>query len=236
MSKKIIAIVPAAGLGKRFRSPVKKTFIDLKGVPLVIHTLMRLCEEKVITEVVPVFREEDIDSGFDLIRQYGLHKIRKIAQGGKERQDSIYNALNLLEQNGVESGSIILIHDGVRPVIPEGLIDILIGELNNFDGVIPGLPVKETLKEIDTNDIVISTVNRERFRSIQTPQAFSFGTIKKAYEAAYTKGFYATDDAALVENMGARVKIIPGSPLNIKVTTPEDMEMVEYLLTKENQA
>jgi 2-C-methyl-D-erythritol 4-phosphate cytidylyltransferase len=232
MSKKIIAIVPAAGLGKRFRSPVKKTFVDLKGVPLIIHTLIRLCEEKIITEVVPVLHAEDIDNGFDLIKTYGLHKIKRIAQGGTERQDSIYNALKLLEQNGIESGSIILIHDGVRPVIPEGLIEKLIEELKNYDGAIPGFPVKETLKEAALDGTVISTVERERFWTVQTPQAFYFDTIKKAYEAAYTKGFYATDDAALVENMGARVRIITGSPLNIKVTTPEDMEMVEWIMER----
>jgi 2-C-methyl-D-erythritol 4-phosphate cytidylyltransferase len=236
MDKKIIAIVPAAGLGKRFKAPVKKTFVDLKGVPLIIHTLMRLCEEKVITEVVPVLGGEDIDNGFDLIRQYGLRKIRIIAPGGNERQDSIYNALKLLEQNGIESGSIILIHDGVRPFIPEGLIEKLIEELKNYDGAIPGFPVKETLKEAALDGIVISTVERERFWTVQTPQAFYFDTIKKAYDAASTKGFYATDDAALVERLGGRVKIVTGSPLNIKVTTPEDMEMVEYLLAKENRA
>lgn len=233
---KIIAIVPAAGLGKRFKSPVKKTFVDLKGIPLIIHTLIRLCEEKVITEVVPVLGGEDIDNGFDLIRQYGLHKIRRIAPGGNERQDSIYNALKLLEQNGIESGSIILIHDGVRPFIPEGLIEKLIEELKNYDGAIPGCPVKETLKEAALDGIVISTVDRERFWTVQTPQAFYFDTIKKAYDTAYTKGFYATDDAALVERLGGRVKIVTGSPLNIKVTTPEDRDMVEHLLAKENRA
>jgi 2-C-methyl-D-erythritol 4-phosphate cytidylyltransferase len=236
MSKKIIAIVPAAGLGKRFKAPVKKTFVDLKGVPLIIHTLMRLCEEKVITEVVPVLGGEDIDNGFDLIRQYGLRKIRRIVPGGNERQDSIYNALKLLEQNGIESSSVILIHDGVRPFIPEGLIERLIEELKNYDGAIPGFPVKETLKEAALDGTVISTVDRERFWTVQTPQAFYFDTIKKAYDAAYTKGFYATDDAALVERLGGRVKIVTGSPLNIKVTTPEDREMVEHLLAKVKRA
>jgi 2-C-methyl-D-erythritol 4-phosphate cytidylyltransferase len=230
--KKVIAIVPAAGLGKRFRSPVKKTFVDLRGVPLIIHTLIRLCEEKVITDVIPVLHEEDIDNGFDLIKTYGLNKIKKIANGGKERQDSIYNALQLLEHNGIESNSIILIHDGVRPFIPDRLIERLIEELKDYDGAIPGFPVKETLKEAASDGTVISTVDRERFWTVQTPQAFYFDTIKKAYDAAYKKGFYATDDAALAENMGARLKIVAGSPLNIKVTTPEDMEMVEWILER----
>jgi 2-C-methyl-D-erythritol 4-phosphate cytidylyltransferase len=230
--EKIIAIVPAAGLGTRFKAPVKKPFVDLRGVPLVIHTLMRLCEERVITEVVPVLRAEDIDDGFDLIRKYDLHKIGRIAPGGNERQDSIYNALKLLGQSGVEASSIILVHDGVRPFIPGGLIENLIEALKHYDGAIPGFPVKETLKEADSDGAVISTVDRERFWTIQTPQAFHFNIIKKAYDVAYMQGFYATDDAALVERTGGRVKIIPGSPFNIKVTTPEDMEMLEWILGK----
>ncbi|RJQ17915.1 MAG: 2-C-methyl-D-erythritol 4-phosphate cytidylyltransferase [Nitrospiraceae bacterium] len=230
MSKKIIAIVPSAGLGKRFDPHIRKTFADLGGTPLLVHTLKRLSSEYLITEIIPVLGKDDVGKGYLMVENFGLKKIKLIAPGGKERQDSIFNALNLLEENGTSTASIILIHDGVRPFIPEGLVERLIGELKNFDGVVPGLPVKETLKEVDAGGAVISTVNRERFRSVQTPQAFSFGSIKKAYDAAYAEGFYATDDAALVERMGGRVKIIPGSPLNIKVTTPEDMELVVNLL------
>ncbi len=230
MKNKIIAIVPAAGLGKRFNASIKKTFVNLKGVPLLIHTLIRLCEEKVITEVIPVLLEEDIDNGFQMVKKYNMKKIKRIAAGGKERQDSIYNALKLLEKNGTGPNNIVLIHDGVRPFIPKGLIELLIAELKNADGVIPGIPVKETLKEAAADCIVISTVNREKFWAVQTPQAFFFRVIKKAYDTAYTESFYATDDAALVEKIGCRVKIIPGSAYNIKVTTPEDMEMLEWIL------
>jgi 2-C-methyl-D-erythritol 4-phosphate cytidylyltransferase len=113
------------------------------------------------------------------------------------------------------------------------MIEKLMDGAGDVDGVIPGIPVKDTIKEVDTNDIVISTLNRENIRAVQTPQLFSFNIIKKAYDRAYEEGFYATDDAALVERVGGNVKIIEGSPFNIKVTTPEDLEMVEYLLGKE---
>ncbi|MBI5098388.1 MAG: 2-C-methyl-D-erythritol 4-phosphate cytidylyltransferase [Nitrospirae bacterium] len=232
MKNKIIAIVPAAGLGKRFNASIKKTFVNLKGVPLLIHTLKRLCEEKFITEVIPVLLEEDIDNGFQMVKKYNMKKIKRIAAGGKERQDSIYNALKLLEKNGTGTDGIVLIHDGVRPFIPKGLIENLIAELKNADGAIPGIPVKETLKEAAADGTVVSTMNREKFWAVQTPQAFFFRVIKKAYDTAYAEGFYATDDAALIERIGGRVKIIPGSPYNIKVTTPEDMEMVEWILGK----
>jgi 2-C-methyl-D-erythritol 4-phosphate cytidylyltransferase len=232
MGKKAIAIVPAAGLGKRFGSKIKKTFAAVRDVPLLVHTLKRLACEEEISEIIPVLGEQDVENGFHLVKAYSLEKIKRIAPGGKERQDSIYNALTLLEQDGTGQDIIVLIHDGARPFIPEGLIPSLISELMNFDGVIPGTPVKETIKEVAPDSTVVSTVNREMFRSIQTPQAFTFGMIKKAYDSAYAQGFYATDDAALVERMGGNVKIIAGSPYNIKVTTPEDLEMMEWILSK----
>jgi len=232
MGKEIIAIVPSAGLGKRFNASIKKTFADLEGIPLLIHTLKRLSSEGLITEIIPVLGKDDIGHGYQMVENFGLGKIKLIASGGKERQDSVFNALNLLKENGAPLDSIILIHDGVRPFIPEGLVEKLIGGLNNSDGVVPGLPVKETLKEVSSDGTVTSTVNREKLWSIQTPQAFTFSVIKRAYDAAYAAGFYATDDAALVERIGGRVKIIPGSPYNIKVTTPEDMGMVEHIITK----
>ncbi|MBI5740418.1 MAG: 2-C-methyl-D-erythritol 4-phosphate cytidylyltransferase [Nitrospirae bacterium] len=230
MEKKIIAVVPSAGLGKRFNASFKKTFADLEGIPLLIHTLKGLSSEELITEIVPVLGKDDVGLGYQMVENFGLEKIERIAPGGKERQDSIYNALNLLKENGTSPDSIILIHDGVRPFIPEGLIKNLITEVQTSDGVIPGLPVKETLKEVSADGMIVSTVNREKLWSIQTPQAFTFGVIRKAYDAAYAEGHYATDDAALVERTGGRVKIIPGSPYNIKVTTPEDLEMVEWII------
>jgi 2-C-methyl-D-erythritol 4-phosphate cytidylyltransferase len=235
METEIIAIVPAAGLGKRFDASKRKTFVNVNGVPLLICTLKRLHGEHSITEIVPVLSQEDIEKGFELVKEHELNKIKRIAPGGKERQDSIYNALRLLEETGIDlyGNSRVLIHDGVRPVIPEGMIEKLMDGAGDVDGVIPGIPVKDTIKEVDTNDIVISTLNRENIRAVQTPQVFSFNIIKKAYDRAYEEGFYATDDAALVERVGGNVKIIEGSPFNIKVTTPEDLEMVEYLLGKE---
>jgi 2-C-methyl-D-erythritol 4-phosphate cytidylyltransferase len=237
MENRIIAIVPAAGLGRRFGASERKTFVKLGGVPLLIHTLKRLHTENTVSEIIPVLRQEDIGQGFEMIREYGLHKIKQIAAGGRERQDSIYNALKLIEETGEDSNlkSLVLIHDGARPVIPEGTIEELLNEIKYVDGAAPGIPAKDTLKRISQDGIIISTVNREGIRGIQTPQAFSFKVIKRAYDAAYDRGFYATDDAALVEETGGKVKIIKGSPQNIKVTTPEDLEMVEYILTQKNQ-
>lgn len=226
MKTKVIAVVPAAGIGKRFSQSIRKTFAKIAGIPLLIYTLKRLHETKLITEIIPVLRQEDMERGLELIETHNLNKIKQIAPGGKERQDSVHNALRL-----IQGDSLILIHDGVRPFIPDGLIKRLL-DIKGVDGVVPGLPVKETLKEVNTRGFILSTVKREKFWIIQTPQVFPYKVIKKAYDKAYKDSFYATDDAALVERVGGKVKIIKGSPFNVKVTTPEDLEMVELLLSK----
>ncbi len=231
-----IAIVPAAGLGKRFDAHRKKTFADLDGAPLVIRTLKRLHDEEAINEIIPVFGRQDIEKGFKMVKDYKLTKVTRIATGGAERQDSIYNALKLINETrtGQNNELLVLIHDGVRPFIPRDLINRLIDGAKGVDGVVPGIPVKDTLKEVNGNGIVVATVDREKIRAIQTPQVFSYPVIRNAYEKAEKEGFYATDDAGLVERAGGKVRIIDGSPYNIKVTTPEDLEMLEYIFSKEH--
>jgi len=234
MKRTIFAIVPAAGLGRRFDASRKKTFHALNDVPLLVHTLRRLHTEEAVSEIIPVLREQDIERGTGMISSYQFSKIKNIIPGGRERQDSINNALMFLHEERFEllQDSIILVHDGVRPIIPEGTIEALIQSVQDADGAVPGIPPKDTLKRVGNKGIVISTINRDEIRAIQTPQAFPFTVLKKAYELAYRDNFYATDDAALVERMGGTVKVIEGSPSNIKITTPEDLEMVEYILNK----
>jgi 2-C-methyl-D-erythritol 4-phosphate cytidylyltransferase len=266
VSGRIIAIVPAAGIGRRFGSSQKKTFVDCSGVPLLIRTLKMLDSVKSIAEIIPVIGKEDIGKAHKLIQTYNIKKVKRIAIGGKERQDSVYNALCLIGNEMVEdviarsvsdeaipselatsrcvgtrndrlrrvsSEDLILIHDGVRPFVTAELIRRLLSEIQgnkSIDGVIPGIPVKDTIKEAGDDGIVLSTKKREKLRAVQTPQVFRYGVLRKAYDRAQKNGFYATDDAALVEKTGGKVKIIPGHSYNIKITTPEDMGMVEYFI------
>jgi 2-C-methyl-D-erythritol 4-phosphate cytidylyltransferase len=235
MEKKIVAIVPAAGLGKRFGASGKKTFATLDSMPLLAHTLKRLNSEPLITDIIPVLRGQDTKVGLEIAEKYDLEKVRWIAAGGPERQDSIYNGMRLLEEmgGGIPPDTLILVHDGARPVIPKGTIHRLISEVEEVDGAAPGVPAKETLKTVDENSFITSTVDRDKIRAIQTPQVFTFSVLKKAYEKAFADGFYGTDDAALVERIGGKIKIIPGSAMNIKVTTPEDLHLVQYIIEKE---
>ncbi|MDH5203708.1 MAG: 2-C-methyl-D-erythritol 4-phosphate cytidylyltransferase [Nitrospirota bacterium] len=234
MNNKVFAIVPAAGLGKRFGPGSNKPFQTLHGKPLLVWSLEIFEAIDEIVETIPVLKEEDREKGQKVFEDYNLSKIKKIASGGKERQDSVYNGFKLIEDNKC----IVLIHDGVRPLIEKHLIQEVIKEANgsneglkDYDGVVLGVPLKDTIKEAEAG-IIKKTLMRDSLWSIQTPQVFPYNTIVRAYEKSMNENFYSTDDAALVERYGGKVKIIMGSYTNIKITTPEDLAIAEFLLSK----
>lgn len=226
---KVTAIIPAAGLGKRFGPGKDKPFQTLNGKPLVIWPLETLQGIPEVSEIIPVLRPEDAENGSKLFEKYGIKKIKRIAPGGKERQDSVYNGLKLIE----DKNGFVLIHDGARPFVEKEFVQATVAEMltgkEAFDGVIPGVPVKDTVKEVE-NGIVRKTLRRDSLWAIQTPQVFRYQSIFEAYEQAVQKRVYATDDAALLERYGGRIKIMMGSYRNIKITTPEDLIIAEALL------
>jgi 2-C-methyl-D-erythritol 4-phosphate cytidylyltransferase len=243
MKYKVTAIVPAAGLGRRFGPDGNKVFQLLGDKPLVVWSLETLESVYEIEEVIPILKEGDREKALEVIEQYKLSKVKKIAPGGKERQDSVYNGLKLIE----DRDSIVLIHDGARPFIEKVLIQEAIkelltppspslkksgkGGLQGFDGVILGVPVKDTIKEVKKS-IVKKTLRRDSLWAIQTPQVFLFSSLATAFEKAIREGFYSTDDAALIEKYGGKIKVIMGSYRNIKITTPEDIVTAEFLLSR----
>lgn len=235
MSHKVIAIVPSAGLGRRFGSDANKPFQILGGKPLVVWALETLESVDAIEEIIPVLRKEDVERGIEVFRSYNISKTKRVAAGGKERQDSVYNGLKLIG----DKNCIVLIHDGVRPFIEKDLIEKVIkellkggkGGLKSFDGVVLGVPVKDTIKEAESG-IIKSTIRRDSLWAIQTPQVFPYKKISAAYKKSIKEGFYSTDDAALMERYGGKIKVIMGSYSNIKITTPDDLIFAEYLLSK----
>ena len=234
----VIAVVPAAGIGKRFGSGTNKPFHNLSGKPLLAWSLQVFESVTAVVEIIPVLKVEDMDMGIDIFEQYGFSKIKKIAPGGKERQDSVYSGLKLIE----DEDCVVLIHDGVRPLVEKSLVEELIkhmsdsmSNLEDCDGIIPGVPLKDTIKESE-GDIVKKTLKRDSLWAIQTPQAFHYERIMKGYETAIKEGFYSTDDAALIERYKGRIKIIRGSYTNIKITTPEDLDIAEFFLTRKEKA
>ena len=231
----VVAVVPAAGLGRRFGS--KKTFYELDGKPVLIRTLDALERVAEISEVIPALREEDHEFLEKLIEGHGIKKVKKLAKGGKERQDSVWNALRLAPK-GTKA---VAVHDGVRPFATPAFISGLIAALfensgpSRCDGVVPGLMPRDTIKEITEDGAVSATLKREALVAVQTPQVFMYVPLFAAYEDAMARGFYTTDDAAIVEAAGGKVRIMPGLPRNIKITTPEDIPVSETILSATNR-
>ncbi len=221
---KVTAIVPAAGEGRRFGA--NKPFVPLMGKPLFIWALIALEEAPEVSEVIPVFKDSDMGAGRELIKRHSLSKVKRIAEGGPERQDSVANALKLVSPET----DIVLIHDGGRPLIEAALISRAIAALGDGDGVITAMPPKDTIKEAGEDGTVGKTLDRRALWSVQTPQVFRREAILDAHRRAASEGFYSTDDSALVERYGRRVKVVMGSYRNIKVTTPEDIAIAEIFL------
>ena len=225
MNNSVIAIVPAAGLGKRFGEGTNKPFASLGDKPLIIWAVEALQVLPEVAEIIPVVKETDIKLCRRLFEDYSITKVRRIAPGGRERQDSVFHGLSLIQ----DKTAIVLVHDGVRPLIEPSVIKKVLQQLNGCDGVVVGVPLKDTVKEV-TDGIVRSTPERNTLWAIQTPQAFHFHTLYAAYKKAAADFFYATDDSALVERNGGKIKVIQGSYTNIKVTTPEDLLVAEVFL------
>jgi len=225
MKEPVVAIVPAAGIGERFGRDTNKPFATLGDKPLIIWTVATLQNLPEITEIIPVVKETDIKLCSRLFEEYAITKIKRVAPGGRERQDSVFHGLNLIRHRK----SVVLVHDAVRPLIEPSLIQSALQQLNGCDGVVVGVPLKDTVKEV-RDGIVRNTPKRDLLWAAQTPQIFPYQVLYDAYEKAMADSFYTTDDSALVEMNGGVIKMVQGSYANIKVTTPEDLLIAEVFL------
>jgi 2-C-methyl-D-erythritol 4-phosphate cytidylyltransferase len=225
--KKIGVVIPAAGKGRRMGGNQSKQFLELDGKPIVVHTLEKFQQSKDVDLIVlaadPLLKE----SVGELIDRFNLSKVKKIVDGGKERQDSVWNGLIAIESFGVD---IVLIHDSVRPFIDDDIIYKSIDAAIDTGAAVVAVRPKDTVKISDTENYINSTPVRNLLWLAQTPQAFQFSLIKKAFVEARTAGFYGTDDAILIERINLPVKIVEGSYNNIKITTPEDIGIAEMML------
>lgn len=226
---KVTAIIPAAGQGKRMGSRINKQYLCLSGLPILLHTLRVFEEVAAIDEIMVVAAPGEEDFCRDnIITKYGLKKVSKVITGGQERQQSVYNALQAVSSD-VE---LVLIHDGARPLVDEGIIHRVLDGVRRFGAVTCGVPVKDTIKMVDEKGFVTSTLERSCLWSIQTPQGFRLGLLQEAHNQALEVGFVGTDDAMLVEKIGEAVIVVPGSYDNIKVTTPEDLVAAEGITAR----
>jgi len=223
---KVGAIIPAAGRGKRIGASVPKQFLEIQGRPLLHHTLMVFASCKLIDYVVLVMPPADVDKmGEDWLNKYEI--VRKVVVGGEQRQDSVYNGFSSLEKGT----DIVVVHDGVRPFTTPQMITATVEAAQQHGAAITAIPVSDTVKQA-ADGFVKQTVSRDGLWRVQTPQAFQCGLLQQAFKKAKKDSYYGTDEGSLVEYLGERVKIVPGSELNIKITQKEDLVLGESLLSR----
>ena len=217
---KIVAVLLAAGEGKRFGE--KKQFIKLKGEPVFQYSINTVNKIDEITDIVLVLPKEDLDR----IKIFSFKNVKKIA-GGKERQESVYNALK-----EIDNADIIIVHDTARPFATENMfLDGIKNVKKGFDGSITAIKARDTIKKVEDNR-VIETLDRNELYIVQTPQTFKFEILKKAHEKAKEDNFIGTDDSSLVERIGGNITVNKGSVLNFKITTKEDLILANCLAGK----
>lgn len=222
----ISAIILAGGKGKRMGSAISKQFIDIKGKPIIYYTLKKFSENKKIDNIIVVLPEDEVKYFKEnILKKYEL-RINKIVIGGKERQDSVYNALKSLKNSSTD---IVLIHDGARPFISERIINEGIKFAEIYGAAAPGVMPKDTIKVKNEKNFSVDTPNRANLVSIQTPQVFKFDEILECHEKIRYNGEMVTDDTMVVEKYGYSVYLYDGEYTNIKVTTPEDLIIAQYL-------
>ena len=219
-------VIVAAGTGSRMNMGINKQFIKLEGKEIIAYTIEKFYNNSNIEDIVVVVKEDE--SEFfkkEILDKYNFKNV-KIAYGGKERQDSVYNGLKLLD----EKCDVVLIYDGARPFVSDKIIDKSIEEAKEHKAIVVGVPVKDTIKVIDNDKNIVDTPNRSVLWAVQTPQTFDYNILIDAYKDAFKNKFYGTDDAMLVERIGYKVKMLEGSYNNIKITTQEDLNIGSQIL------
>jgi 2-C-methyl-D-erythritol 4-phosphate cytidylyltransferase len=241
---KVVVIIPAAGLGTRMTSApgakskkpaATKQFTELGGTPILIHTLRKFVASPEVSEIYIALRANEIDGFRARLEKEAKDILKKkihLVEGGEHRQDSVANALNSVPGN---DDDVVLVHDAVRPFVTEEIIHDVIRAAEKYGAAIAGLPAVDTVKQVErTSDgaLITATLPRERVVMAQTPQGFRYDVLKKAFDEAAADGFVGTDEASLVERSGHAVAVVMGSPRNIKITAPADMELAEFFLKR----
>ena len=241
---KVIVIIPAAGLGTRMVSAAaakgkkpaaSKQFVELDGTPVLIHTLRKFALSPEITEIFVALRKAEIAPFLEHLERKSPEILKKrtvLLEGGEHRQHSVANALASVTAS---ADDIVLVHDAVRPFVSEEMIQEVIAAAAKYGAAITGVPAVDTVKQVERTAegaLIKSTIPRERVVMAQTPQGFRYNVLKKAFDEATADGFTGTDEASLVERSGHPVAVVMGSPRNIKITTPADLELAEFFLKR----
>ena len=222
---KKIVIIPSGGKGLRLGTDIPKQYVKVNNKELIAYTIdvFEQCDE--IDEIVIAAQKDYFDLLNKIIKKYSFKKVLKIVEGGKERQDSVYNALSSLSASNRD---LILVHDAARPLLPQKVLLSALQSAENFDKVVVGIKAKDTL--IKGSDSVLSYVDRSEVFYAQTPQIFRYGILKSAMEKAIRKSFLGTDESMLVHKASYKVKLVEGSVFNFKVTTKDDLDLFTSLV------
>lgn len=213
---RVIAIIVAAGRGKRLGSSLPKQFLKVRGRTILEMSVEAFEQNKYVDEIFVAANADYCELTEKLCR--GFSKLKKIVAGGAERQDSVRAALDCLRgENGI-----VLVHDAARPFVSEAVINAVIEGTADFGAAIPTVPAKDTIRQVDGTGS--RTLQRETLACVQTPQGFRISLLKHAFEKAQAEGFLGTDDASLVERMGINISMVQGEDANRKITTREDLE------------
>lgn len=221
-----VVVIPAAGSGKRMNAGKNKLFLSIQNVPVIIHTLRVFEADCFCKSIYLTINPAEKDFFEQLLQQYGIQKVKEMVAGGKERQESVYQALKVVKENGI-----VLVHDGARPFIRQSTIHSLVEKAMESKAAIVAVPIKDTVKRVE-NRFVTETVERSSLWAAQTPQAFHISDLTNIHERAFCEGFLGTDDASLAERYGISVAIVEGDYDNIKLTTQEDLDFAEAIIRK----
>jgi 2-C-methyl-D-erythritol 4-phosphate cytidylyltransferase len=225
-----VAIIAAAGQGTRMAGKRPKQFLELAGIPIIIHTLSAFERCEVIHEIIIVLAAEETEGFLSLAKEFGLRKIKAVVPGGSTRAESVLHGLQAIAGASAE---IVAVHDGVRPFVTADEIARTV-EAARVEGaaILVAAPV-DTIKQVG-NGAVIKTLRRDQVRQALTPQCFRYDLLRRAYEETDVSDLELTDESALVERLGVRIVTVEGSPRNIKITQPEDLMIGEALLKEMN--
>jgi 2-C-methyl-D-erythritol 4-phosphate cytidylyltransferase len=223
-----VAVIVAGGTGKRFGDATPKQFLELSGKPVIVRSIEAFANNENVSSIIVAVHSEWYNHAKKLIEDFKLSKVKDIVVGGITRQDSVAAAIRT---ETAKNADFILVHDAVRPLVTNDLINRIIEETEEYGAVVPGVMINDTLKEQNFKGMAIKTLEREKVRAIQTPQGFWSDTLISAFESAKNSNFQGTDDASVVEFFGYKIRIVDGEVNNIKITDPKDIKLAEFILS-----
>ena len=223
----VAAVVPAGGRGVRMGSRTPKQFLQLAGVPLLVHSLRVLEASQTIGEIILVVPETDVTAcQKELVPAFGFSKISQVISGGTRRQDSVWNGLQAVDGRT----DVVVVHDAVRPFVTEAMVQVVVDRARVQGAALVGIPLRDTIKRVGTDGMIEATLDRQRLWSAQTPQAFKIELLREAHQSGQRDNVDVTDDAGLVERLGHPVSIVTGTADNVKMTRPEDLWIGEAIV------